>query len=148
MKTYQELLSEITLPKAIIKVGAVKIHLEGVTPDQEAWIVAPMTRNYDTQPEKDQAGSEYTQRLMRSCIKKVEGVLIDVDGTSCPFEVQFVDDSKKLIDLTSYVFISKLFNKMMRDKQVDFGEQIIGFYNSSLFLPDGVTFATEDEKKN
>lgn len=144
----KELLDSITNPKTVLEFGNIKVHLEGVTPEQEAWIVAPMTRNYQTQPEVDEASAEYIQRLVRSCVKKIEGVYLkNEDGTEYAFEVQFIDDSKKLIDLTTYVFISKLFNKLLKDYSVDFGEKTVEFYKSSLFLPDGIRLDIDDKKK-
>ncbi len=118
----------------------IKLHLEGADTLQEHFIESVKYRPYENQAERDKAGAEYLRRLISSCVKKVEGV--KVNGS--PFEIQFLDSSKKEMDLKSYFLLNKIFESL----NVDFSSEVLKFYSDTKNkLPDGVTVEVGEDKK-
>jgi hypothetical protein len=135
-------LKSILFPKKVLEFGNIKIHLEGCDTQQEHYIESVLTRYYPTQEEKDQALALYVQRLICSVIKDVEGV--KVNGVK--WTPQFIDSTKKEIDLASYVVINRLLTQL--SKKIDFSTEIVNFYtNLKSSIPDGIEFDIEDDKK-
>lgn len=135
-------LKSILYPVKVLEFGKIKIHLEGIDPIQEHYIEAIKFRPYPSQPERDKAMAIYIQRLICSTVKKVEGVTVN----GAAWDVSFIDDTKKEIDLTSYNVLNKVFNKL--SKEIDFASLIISFYNTNKdSMPDGIEFEKEEDKK-
>lgn len=135
-------LKEILNPVKVLEFGKIKIHLEGIDAAQEHYIEAIKFRAYKTQSERDKAMAVYVQRMICSTVKKVEGVT--VNGVA--WDVSFIDETKKEIDLASYNVLNKVFTALAKD--FDFATEIIKFYNTNKdSLPDGISFEKEEDKK-
>jgi len=104
----------------------VKIHLEGVSSMDEQYIESVRFKRYKTDSEADKAGLMYVSRLIRHCVKKVEGItLVDENDKETPFEVEFMTDEKKEITDDSYTMLMRA----LADQEVV--EEVLGFYNKS-----------------
>ena len=122
----KNLINDLVCPeKTITSDSGITVHLRGVDFPKEQWIEAPKSRNFETYDQAEKAGSEVFSRMMRSIVRKVEGVYLKIDeGKEEEWTPQY--DVDGLMDLQSYTILMRVLNQ-----DPTLITLIQGFYESS-----------------
>jgi hypothetical protein len=142
-------------PSKILDFGTLKIHLKGPSFAQEQYIAVPIVQARSSLDNdfKEKCGIEYVERVIKTCVKQVDGVELEevettiVDGeevenaTTRDFVLEFVDEAKSRITDESFYILMKV---IAGTPEVI--SQVQSFYHKTAFVKVS-EIEIEDKKK-
>lgn len=134
---------EMLKPTKVLEIGPVKIHLQGVDSAQYYFIESIKGRTFTSQEEAEKSSFEYFSRMVKSCVKKVEGITINGQD----WDITLTPDGKEMTS-ESYEFLREILDRLIIDYQANVAKEIMAFFaESKMKRLQSIEFKTDDKKK-